>query len=111
MSGAAGARAARRDKEALIRQCIARESAGGAAASIEAVALDRLLAYDWPGNIRELRNAIRTALALCAGRIIRLGDLPDEIIRFKGTRPAPETPLLLLRTPVTPRSQAPSGKY
>jgi sigma-54 dependent transcriptional regulator, acetoin dehydrogenase operon transcriptional activator AcoR len=71
--------AARRDKEALVRQCIARESAGAAAASIEKVALDKLLAYDWPGNIRELRNAIRTALALCSGRIIRLGDLPDGI--------------------------------
>jgi transcriptional regulator of acetoin/glycerol metabolism len=42
-----------------------------------------------------LRNTIRTALALCGGRIIRLGDLPDEIIRFKGTRPAPETPVAL----------------
>jgi len=71
--------AARRDKEALVRQCIARESAGGDAASIEVVALERLLGYDWPGNIRELRNTIRTALALCSGRVIRLGDLPDEI--------------------------------
>jgi transcriptional regulator of acetoin/glycerol metabolism len=71
--------AARRDKEALVRACIARESAGAGAASIEKVALDRLLAYDWPGNIRELRNTIRTALALCSGGVIRLGDLPDGI--------------------------------
>ena len=47
------------------------------AASIEKVALEKLLAYDWPGNIRELRNSIRTALALCSGRVIRLGDLPQ----------------------------------
>ncbi len=88
--------AARRDKEALVRQCIARESAGGAAASIEVVALDRLLSYDWPGSIRELRNTIRTALALCGGRVIRLGDLPDEITQFKGTRSVPETSPALL---------------
>ena len=88
--------ASRRDRESLVRQCIARECAGGPAASIEVVALDRLMTYDWPGNIRELRNTIRTALALCGGRIIRLGDLPDEITRFKGTRPVPETSFALL---------------
>ena len=71
--------AARRDKEAIVRGCIARESAGMGAASIEKGALEKLLAYDWPGNIRELRNSIRTALALCSGRVIRSGDLPQPI--------------------------------
>ena len=71
--------AARRDKEAIVRSCIARESAGMGAVSIEKGALEKLLAYDWPGNIRELRNSIRTALALCCGRVIRLGDLPQAI--------------------------------
>jgi transcriptional regulator of acetoin/glycerol metabolism len=71
--------AMRQDKEALICKCIARESADGAAASIEAIALKRLLAYSWPGNIRELRNTIRTALAICNDRAIRLGDLPFDI--------------------------------
>ena len=70
---------ARRDKEALIRKCIARESGEAEVGSIEAGALDRLLAYSWPGNIRELRNTIRTALAICEDRIIRVGDLPDVI--------------------------------
>ncbi len=73
--------AVRRDKEALIRKCIARESAGGGAASIEAGALERLLAYPWPGNIRELRNAVRAALAICEDRVIRIGDLPEVIKR------------------------------
>jgi sigma-54 dependent transcriptional regulator, acetoin dehydrogenase operon transcriptional activator AcoR len=80
--------AARRDKEIIVRQCIARESAGAGAASIEKVALDKLLAYDWPGNVRELRNAIRTALALCSGQVIRLGDLPDGIRQSKASRSA-----------------------
>jgi transcriptional regulator of acetoin/glycerol metabolism len=75
----------RRDKEALVRQCIARESAGGAPASIEVAALGRLLEYSWPGNIRELRNVIRTALILCSGRTIRLGDLPEEIRQAKAS--------------------------
>jgi transcriptional regulator of acetoin/glycerol metabolism len=72
----------RRDREALICKCIARESAGGETASIEAIALKKLLAYRWPGNIRELRNTIRTALAICDNRIIRLCDLPAEIQRY-----------------------------
>jgi transcriptional regulator of acetoin/glycerol metabolism len=80
---------ARRDLETLIRQCIARESAGNAAA-IEMIALQRLLEYNWPGNIRELRNVIRTALALCDDGIIRLSDLPAEVGDFsKRALPGP----------------------
>lgn len=71
----------RRDREALICKCIARESSGGETASIEAVALKKLLAYRWPGNIRELRNTIRTALAICDDHVIRLSDLPADIRR------------------------------
>jgi sigma-54 dependent transcriptional regulator, acetoin dehydrogenase operon transcriptional activator AcoR len=71
--------AARRDKETLIRKCIASEVAIGAAACVEGAALERLAAYDWPGNVRELRNTIRTALAICEGGVIRLSDLPPEI--------------------------------
>jgi transcriptional regulator of acetoin/glycerol metabolism len=71
--------AARRDKEALIRKCIASEVAIGRAASIEGAALERLASYNWPGNVRELRNTIRTALAICEQNVVRLGGLPPEI--------------------------------
>ena len=79
--------ALRADKEALIHKCIARESAVGARVSIEAAALKRLLAYPWPGNIRELRNAIRTAIAICDDQVIRVGDLPEDI------KPHPSLPV------------------
>jgi len=71
--------AARRDKDTLIRKCIASEIATGGVASIEGSALERLASYEWPGNLRELRNTIRTALAICEDNLIRLGDLPPEI--------------------------------
>jgi transcriptional regulator of acetoin/glycerol metabolism len=71
--------ALRHDKEAVIRKCIARESGGREDAAIEMAALQRLLLYGWPGNIRELRNTIRTSLALGENGTIRVGDLPDEI--------------------------------
>jgi transcriptional regulator of acetoin/glycerol metabolism len=71
--------AARRDKETLLRKCMASEIAVGGTASIESAALGRLVSYGWPGNVRELRNTIRTALAICEGNVIRLSDLPAEI--------------------------------
>ncbi len=74
--------AARTDKEGLIYKCIARESAGDKPVSIEEIAIKRLLTYSWPGNIRELRNAIRTAIAICDNQIIRFGDLPHDIRRY-----------------------------
>jgi len=74
--------AARADKEALIYKCIAREFAGGTPVSIEEIALKRLLAYDWPGNIRELRNTIRTAIAICDNDVIRFADLPLDMRRY-----------------------------
>jgi len=91
--------ARRRDIESLIRKCIAAESGEGEVISIEAAALELLLAHAWPGNIRELRNAIRSALALCEQRIIRVNDLPEDIKppqapvppRGQGMRPASAT--------------------
>jgi DNA-binding NtrC family response regulator len=40
----------------------------------------RLMAYPWPGNVRQLENAIERAVAFAAGRAqIDVGDLPTEI--------------------------------
>jgi transcriptional regulator of acetoin/glycerol metabolism len=71
--------AARIDKERLIREFLARETSDGRPAAIEMEAFQRLLAYDWPGNVRQLRNVIRTALAICDGGVVRLSDLPSEV--------------------------------
>jgi len=45
---------------------------------ISAAAQALLLRYDWPGNIRELRNVIERALALCPGSTITPEHLPQE---------------------------------
>jgi two-component system response regulator PilR (NtrC family) len=43
-------------------------------------ALRRLMAYGWPGNVRQLENAVERAFALSAGRAqIGSADLPPEI--------------------------------
>lgn len=38
-----------------------------------------LYKYDWPGNIRELRNCIESAVVMCSGGEITLDDLPPTI--------------------------------
>jgi transcriptional regulator with GAF, ATPase, and Fis domain len=42
-------------------------------------ALDVLQQYSWPGNIRELRNAVERAVVMCEENTIRLRDLPDNL--------------------------------
>lgn len=42
-------------------------------------ALARLMEYSWPGNIRQLRNAVEHALVTVTGDRITLLDLPPEI--------------------------------
>jgi PAS domain S-box-containing protein len=39
------------------------------------------LAYDWPGNARELENVMERALALCQGDTIQPQHLPESIVR------------------------------
>ena len=59
---------------------------GGEAADIklEALALARLSAYDWPGNMRQLIGALRTLMALStAGAMVGVDELPLEIRETK----------------------------
>ena len=43
-------------------------------------AIRRLMAYDWPGNVRQLENAVERAVAFSAGRSqIEVGDLAADI--------------------------------
>jgi len=82
--------AQRADRERVIHRVLGAETTDGRPAAIEMDALERLVAYPWPGNIRELRNVIRTALAICEGGVVRQIDLPREI-REHGT-PIPSVP-------------------
>lgn len=52
-----------------------RNRLGCAAASFTPEALDQLIAYPWPGNIRELENVIHHALLVCHDNLIRPVDL------------------------------------
>lgn len=45
-------------------------------------AMQALLAYDWPGNIRELNNCIERGVLFCDDENIDLGHLPVDVIRL-----------------------------
>jgi DNA-binding NtrC family response regulator len=47
--------------------------------SIDAAAVQRLMAYHWPGNVRELENIIERALILSGGNKITQADLPAHV--------------------------------
>jgi len=42
-------------------------------------ALQLLTAFDWPGNLRQLENAVQQAVLLCEGSELMATDLPDEL--------------------------------
>ena len=78
------------DLPALIRHFLDRFAHENRRPPIESIrpdALRALTAYSWPGNIRELRNAIfETLVYKRAGREILLSDLPARILRSPARR-------------------------
>ena len=79
--------AERADKQRLLRRYLAAEAGADRPAAIEPEAFARLMHYPWPGNIRELRNVIRTALAISESGLVRVEDLPSEIRLHSSTAP------------------------
>ncbi|MGA2399954.1 MAG: sigma-54-dependent Fis family transcriptional regulator, partial [Steroidobacteraceae bacterium] len=70
----------RGDRADLIRTLLREENVGQEGIKIDQEAFDKLMDYSWPGNIRQLRNALRTASALCREGVIRASNLPQEIL-------------------------------
>lgn len=48
-------------------------------ASISSEAMKILISYNWPGNVRQLKNVIESALVLANNEILDTTDLPEEI--------------------------------
>jgi DNA-binding NtrC family response regulator len=52
------------------------QAMGKKVGGLDEAAAERLLAFDWPGNVRQLRNVIERAIILCDKDIIGVKDLP-----------------------------------
>ena len=59
---------------------VQRHRRDGQADGFTADALGALLEYDWPGNVRQLENAVQRALAVTDGPKILVTALPDEVV-------------------------------
>jgi DNA-binding NtrC family response regulator len=68
----------REDIPLLVEHFVTRycREAGVSAARVTDAAMRRLVAHDWPGNIRELENAIERAVVLGCGETIDASDIP-----------------------------------
>jgi len=72
--------------DAFLRQLSAIHSC--APARLSRTARAALIAHDWPGNVRQLRNALEFVTILRSGKTVRLHDLPPGFERTPGTGPA-----------------------
>jgi len=72
-------RARSEDIPALVEHFLATRQIGKARMRVEPDAMAAMVAYDWPGNIRELANVIERAQILAEGDAITVDDLPDTI--------------------------------
>ncbi|HEX9833706.1 MAG TPA: sigma-54 dependent transcriptional regulator [Mycobacterium sp.] len=52
-------------------------------------AMDAMMVYRWPGNIRELRNVIERIVLKTGGQTVRYTDLPPELVRSSHLRVVP----------------------
>jgi two-component system response regulator PilR (NtrC family) len=76
----------------FIDRCNARM--GKRVAGVSPQALRLLMAYGWPGNVRQLESAIERAMLLCEGTAIEPIHLPEELRAPAGTAgPFPLPPL------------------
>ncbi|MBK5009409.1 sigma-54-dependent Fis family transcriptional regulator [Pseudomonas sp. S60] len=68
-----------RSDKAQLLDFLFREEAKGQLIDIAPCARQALLAFAWPGNVRQMRNVLRTLVALCEHTHIAFADLPGII--------------------------------
>jgi transcriptional regulator with GAF, ATPase, and Fis domain len=67
--------------------------------------VDRLTAYDWPGNIRELQNVIERAVIVSRGGPLRLDALPSTSGAARSAVPASAAPAILSEAAMRQRTR------
>ncbi|MBL8316253.1 MAG: sigma-54-dependent Fis family transcriptional regulator [Rubrivivax sp.] len=58
--------------------------------TISESAMSALVAHDWPGNVRQLENALHRAVILCSDKVLRIAHL-EGVVDSKATAEVPRT--------------------
>ena len=69
----------REDIPALVEHFLTTRQLGKVNCKVEPEAMQALLRYDWPGNIRELANVLERAQILAEDSLLTLDDLPETL--------------------------------
>lgn len=83
----------KQDVPMLVEHFIARQHQkrgdGGQPLVVDPMAMDALVGYPWPGNVRQLQNVVERAVILNKTSTLHYDDLPDEIKRAPTSHPTP----------------------
>jgi len=86
----------REDIPALVEHILATRQLGKVRCQVAADAMQALLRYQWPGNIRELANVLERAQIVAEDSVITLDDLPESVRAPLGpSEPADASPFNL----------------
>ncbi|MAN46496.1 MAG: sigma-54-dependent Fis family transcriptional regulator [Alphaproteobacteria bacterium] len=105
----------REDIPALVDHFISRFNASEGAKVTGAAddTLKLLYSYDWPGNVRQLENAVFRAVVLCEGDMLRPQDFPQISGQMPDLASLPEAPAMSAAAPAASESapqMAPSSE-
>src|SRR5213075_837133 len=76
---------------------------------VTADALEKLRSYQWPGNVRQLRNCLERAVLLSNEGVITAYELPPEVARLNGSAPHAPAPAAALPGVFPPSEMAAGG--
>ncbi len=78
----------REDVPLLVERFVERYAAemGREVRGVEPEVVELLSRYPWPGNVREMQNVLKRALAMCRQAVLSVEDLPDEIVVASGDK-------------------------
>ena len=94
----------------LARHLLARiTQRAGRALVLSPDALDVMVRYPWPGNVRQLDNALEHAVALCQGQTLQVEHLPPEVRQSVSDNDLVSSPAAAPAPPPAPTAAAPTA--
>jgi transcriptional regulator of acetoin/glycerol metabolism len=81
----------RSDRADLIRKLLQSETGSGPTVDIDPALLERLVRHSWPGNVRQVRNVVRTMLALRTSDRLTLAEFSEDWLSGGPAAPTPSS--------------------